>query len=209
MAVSEVICAILFKRLSVSAPEPYLVTLPSLLAQTIRDETLRTVLSSNSGPHFATAFLENTSDVQAGQKIAKSLKEPAEDILGADNFVLNTDRSGGKPNLRYKHDALYAIDHGCAFQALKMGHDWHYLPITFIEAHACHQTIFRSNSGFKKVFTNWENTVTNDLILDLINSVPKEWNVDPQELKIITAHLMDTMGRLSDVKTHLTTSCPP
>lgn len=118
MLAAEIISALLFARLGIRTPRPYLVEIDSQFISTDNLPELAERLKGHPRLAFATNLLHSDGLIDT-RNLKRSFVNRFMDqiwwILVGDNVIYNIDRRKENPNLLADRTGVYAIDHGLAF----------------------------------------------------------------------------------------------
>jgi hypothetical protein len=120
--------ALLGKRLGLNIPEIAVVHIDPRLGDVVSDETARETLKKHAGPHFGSRDVgPGVAIVNQGYTLMGETLEQAIDIFAFDMLIENADRSAigvaGNPNVLFRGNDLFPIDHELAFSFVDLiGH---------------------------------------------------------------------------------------
>jgi hypothetical protein len=112
--VAEVIVAELAESLGLRVPARLLVHLPTGVESLDENDELADLLRASAGVNLGFAYLEDAPSFAPATDVARVREEDAAAILWLDGLVANPDRTERNPNLLWRGDALWLIDHGAA-----------------------------------------------------------------------------------------------
>ena len=112
--VAEVIVAELAESLGLRVPARALVEFPDAVESVDENDELADLLLASAGLNLGFAYLRDASIFVPGADVARVAEEEAAAILWLDGLVANPDRTARNPNLLWRENALWLIDHGAA-----------------------------------------------------------------------------------------------
>lgn len=118
--IAELVVGMIAQRLALPLPELTVIRLDDGMARTERDPEIQDILNGSVGLNVGLGYLE-------GAFTFDPLAVPALDpvtvarIVWLDGFTTNIDRTPRNPNLLYRNDGLWLIDHGAS---LYFHHNW-------------------------------------------------------------------------------------
>jgi hypothetical protein len=114
--VSELIASQLAIFLDIPIPEPAIINIDPLLSEIIPDTVLSQKIRKSAGYNFGSKFICQGFDTwPVGKPVPANLKTLALEIFAFDALIQNPDRRIDKPNVLWKGDELYIIDHEMGF----------------------------------------------------------------------------------------------
>jgi hypothetical protein len=112
--VAEVIVAELAQSLGLRVPARAVVHLPEVVESVDENDELADLLRASAGINLGFAYMKDASIFAPAADVARVGEEEAAAILWLDGLVANPDRTARNPNLLWRDDALWLIDHGAA-----------------------------------------------------------------------------------------------
>ena len=192
--VNEFIASQLAEHLSLPIPTSLLVYIPDSFVQQ------SPVLSARSfvgGLQFATQYVEHTEQIPKFDPHKEfnigTNQETLADLIVFDYWLGNTDRS--RRNLLLQRNErgechFLLIDHGNCFREKRIS------PFRFRTAHKWCLSLIDDTERLAHSVQKVQN-LSNDTILEIIHSVPKEWNVSQQQKESIFHYLVEGKQTLS------------
>ena len=119
--VAEIIVAELAEALGLKVPDRALVMLDPTFGQGERDPEIQDVLAASRGVNVGLRYMDgafNLDPVAIPERVEAGF---ATTLVWLDALVLNPDRSARNPNIMFRADDVWLIDHGAA---LYFHHDW-------------------------------------------------------------------------------------
>ncbi len=111
----ELLSACLAADLKLPIPKPYLVEIPDMLFQNMRDSIAADYLTRSSSLAFGSTYVGTQfSTIQSGFTMSDTQAKAAWPIFLFDGIIQNVDRRVGNPNCLVKGDQFRIIDHEAA-----------------------------------------------------------------------------------------------
>jgi len=176
---SELLAALLARQLDIPTPEPMLVEIDPALADGLADTELRQRIGGSAGLNFGCRLLTGGYETwPVGRAIPLSLRQAALELFAFDVLVQNPDRRREKPNLLWKGDELYAIDHEAAFSFvydILGGTDpFDVSSLPFLNGHVFFAQLRGKEHDLER-FAGALDTVTDTRIQKMVEGLPPEW----------------------------------
>jgi hypothetical protein len=176
---AELLASLLARQLDVPVPEPMLVAVDPGLADGLTDPTLCDHIRRSAGVNFGCRLLTGGYETwPVGKAIPVALRQTAAELFAFDVLIQNPDRRRNKPNLLWRGDELYAIDHEAAFSfvydVLGMAdtHDVSSLP--FLKDHVFFDQL-RGREHDLSRFAGALDTVSDSRLNEIMGAIPNEW----------------------------------
>jgi hypothetical protein len=112
--VAEVIVAALAESLGLRVPERSLIRFGSEMPSEDANDELADLLRASAGINLGFAYLDDVRHFAPATDVGRVRHKEADKILWLDGLVVNVDRSPRNPNLLWRGDDLWLIDHGAA-----------------------------------------------------------------------------------------------
>jgi hypothetical protein len=112
--VAEIIVAALAESLGLRVPERSLVQFGEAVESADQNDELADLLRASAGINLGFAYLEDAVNFAPATDAARVTQQDAAAILWLDGLVTNPDRTAHNPNLLWRGDDLWLIDHGAA-----------------------------------------------------------------------------------------------
>ena len=181
--IAELITGQIARALDLPVPDVALVSLDKSLAKTERDPEIQDILLGSVGVNVGLRYLE-------GAFMFDPLAVPDTDqrliagIVWLDALTTNVDRTHRNPNMLYREDGLWLIDHGAA---LYFHHNWAGLtpeiiasPFKPIREHIFLRNLTNSDL-FREIDTAYTALLTEDVLAAIVQQVPDVLLLDAPE----------------------------
>lgn len=113
-SVAELVCNLLATELGLSAPQPFLVEIPSGFDALVPDVEARRQFADVRGPQFGCQFLLGQTISAPFRNVPANKRDEALAVLLFDALVQNADRRDEKPNILEHGEGYFLIDHDLA-----------------------------------------------------------------------------------------------
>lgn len=107
----ELVCAVLARAAGLTVPDYAVVEVGEAFAVSVCETDAREELINNIGENFGSVYQEDCSIFMPGMRVGEAGRLGLEGVLALDAFVINPDRTVTKPNLIFRGDTIYLIDH--------------------------------------------------------------------------------------------------
>jgi hypothetical protein len=196
---SELLAALLARQLDIPTPEPMLVEIDPALADGMSDADLRTRIRGSGGLNFGCRLLTGGYETwPVGRAIPFSLRQAALEMFAFDLLIQNPDRRREKPNLLWKGDELYAIDHEAAFSfvydILGGADPFDVSSLPFVKNHVFFAQLRGKEHDLER-FAGALETVTDERLQNMMQSLPPEWR-SPRTMMMVE-HLLTVTGDIN------------
>lgn len=204
----ELICSVLARFLGLRVPDYAIVEVTSDFALSIPNETLRNLLQANLGENFGTVFHPSLALWQVVSNIkSQPILDQLEDILTFDATVINRDRKRGRPNLLFRGEELYLIDHSLALMICildpRLTEECELFPDGEVYEHCTSHHLRSKGRGYCRITDKWENNVTAVLIRSVTAMVPHSWEENPGEIRKLSTFLVSRSLRCREIRMNL------
>ena len=189
---AELVASQLAAFLDILTPEVAIINVDSLLAEAVSDSALSRKIVESNGLNFGSKVLTGGFDTwPIGKAIPSSLLQTATEIFAFDAMIQNPDRRMDKPNVLWKADQLYIIDHEMGFSfVLAIGSlpdPWQISSLGWLKNHLFYPHLKGRAINLDR-FAGALETVTEDAIGGIMANIPQEWHRD--SVAIIQRHIM-------------------
>lgn len=198
--IGELIASQLANVLDIPAPEAAIINLDPLLADVIPDTELSLKIKGSAGSNFGSKVITGGFDTwPVGKSIPPSLKTLAVEIFAFDALIQNPDRRVDKPNILWKGDELYIIDHEMGFsfiyEILPLSDPWQITTLGFMKNHLFYGGLKGQPINLDR-FGGALELLSDTVMAKITANVPEEWqnnNIQKIENHIneITHHIND------------------
>jgi hypothetical protein len=131
------------------------------------------------------------------KSIPSNLKALATEIFAFDALIQNPDRRSDKPNILWKSDEIFIIDHEMGFSfvysILQSKEPWKVSEIDFLRKHLFYNKLKGQTLNFDR-FAGVLETLAKDGIESILNMVPEEWKTP--KIESIGNHLAAICGHV-------------
>lgn len=197
----EFIAAHIAALLEIPMPVPALIELDAALGDITPQPTIAQRISASVGLNFGTRYLTPGHITWvANDPVPLSLREVASEVMAFDALIDNADRRRDKPNLLWKGDALYVIDHELAFAfartVLWKPQSWTARRLSFLRDHPLYAGL-RGQTIDLRAFVGGLESLDDNEIERICESVPPEFGTT--YLDRIAEHLRDARNHVTDL----------
>lgn len=179
----EVIAVCLAADLGLPVPKPYLVEIPSTLADSVSDAGLAQSLKTSSNVGFGSSRAGNQyNDWMTGSRITQSMLPTAMSVFVFDAIIENVDRRTANPNCLISGEQIRLIDHELAFPDnaiiigwappwVSGGLEW----INDPEKHIFYKHLKSSDLDFSVLLGLWS-AISDARLRQYRDAIPPEWS---------------------------------
>jgi len=197
----EVVASLLAKHIGLVVPDPAIVKIEDALVGAIIDQYVAESVRKSIGLNFGSKFISGGFVTwPCGKSVPISIKQNAVDTFVFDMLIQNPDRRISKPNLLWKDDQLYLIDHEMGFSFLLdiflPQESWRIANLNFINEHVFFNDLRHSNNLDFSRYERALRSVTNEIWNDFVEQIPQEW---------INGNLEKIKNHIYQVRDNLTT----
>lgn len=205
--IRETVGTLVARKLGLLAPEPVLVIVPPDFHEIIFDYPDHKALAArSSGFNVGSIQLPPGSMVwQNTSRPSRISNETIEQIFVFDAFAQNTDREAHNPNLLFREDELYPIDHERCFAYLDGEWPWRsFLGQNTLQHHVLWPYLDRTNELFGSDLNYALGDLTEDWLSELSAGFPPEFLTNRNDLTQIIGYLRSVVRNRSDFLESLT-----
>ena len=203
----ELICAVLARAIGLKVPDYAIVKVTQEFANSIHDSSTRHLFFDNIGENFGSVFHQSSvlwsSTFQPAQVVIGQL----EDIITFDGIVINGDRQISNPNLLYRDDQLFLIDHSLALPVYWQSEQKLKSSFSFSEDnildHCASSHLKRQDCSYSRVCNNWQERINTQKLEELRTMLPSSWEHGPGNIDRIFRFLARRNLHLADISTNL------
>jgi hypothetical protein len=192
----ECVAAQLAIRLGLHTPSPAIVLLDPALADATPDQRVSGKIRENLGVNYGCCFLAGYNTWYVDGPVPLSLRQAACEIMAFDALIDNGDRRREKPNLLWKGEEIFVIDHELAFSFVRLIGDtpapFDYHSLGFLRKHPLYAGLRRRPIDLGRMTGELQSLDETTLNL-LFDAAPAEFGRAYQER--IVAWLMSAAGR--------------
>ena len=175
-------------------------TLSGLISE--KDSDMRKIVKNSAGMNFATeALVGGYGTWPVDKAIPISARQLASEIFSFDALIQNPDRRVNNPNLLWKDDEIFVIDHDLAFSFLyQLGEsnspwDLKGSDFDFLNDHVFYKQLKGQNIDLDR-FNGALQAISAETIDQMTEEVPPEWT--NENVSKISKHLKDLRDHSSD-----------
>ncbi len=163
------------------------------MADVIVDSNLSYRIQESAGMNFGSKVITGGFETwPVGRAVPSSLKKLAAEIFAFDALIQNPDRRAEKPNILWKGDDLYIIDHEMGFSfiydILPVPCPWKATNMKFMRNHLFHAALKNEMINLDRFIGVLELLSDNDLRV-IEENVPIQWRTN--SLGKIMGHIRD------------------
>jgi len=189
----ELMASLVADELGIAAPAPALVEIDPAMARVILeiDPAASRVLAKSGGTNFGTQLLVGGFRTWAtDQPVPIGLRRAATEVFAFDALIQNPDRRFDNPNLLWRDEEIFVIDHDSAFSFLYALGDrrfpWNLENALFLEQHVFYRALKGKPTDLER-FGGALEAMADDKIERIARAVPTEWR--NAKLTSIVSHL--------------------
>jgi hypothetical protein len=194
-SMAELMASQLALFLDIPTPEPAIIRVDPELADIIPDEELANTIRESAGLNFGSKLVTPGFETwPVGEQVPVSLIQLAGEIFAFDALIQNPDRKNNKPNILWKGDELYIIDHemGFSFVYPILGQD---SSLDFLKDHLFYQSLKAEEINFDR-FAGALESLSTERLNDMIANIPEEWN--NEHITTISRHISNVTNHVND-----------
>jgi hypothetical protein len=197
---SELIASLLASFFDLQTPSPALIKIDPILAEAIHDSDLKLKIRNSIGLNFGSSFLSGGYETwPIGKSIPVALRPSAAEIFAFDALIQNPDRRSEKPNVLWKGDLIYIIDHELGFSFIydifQKPNPWKISELVFLRSHLFYNKLKGQSNNFDR-FAGALEALSPDKLGQITSSVPDEWK--PGKINLIEQHLLEISRHAND-----------
>lgn len=191
--VAELMAAQLAKFLDIPVPEPALIQVDPAITEVISDQELADKLRNSAGLNYGSRFITGGFETRPiGKALPMALKQLSLEIFAFDALLQNPDRRDDKPNILWKSDDLYIIDHEMSFSfiyaILQSANPWQLSELPFLRKHLFYPGLKGQGVSLDR-FAGALETLSEEVLDEMIKNIPEEWRND--NISKMVAHLRE------------------
>jgi len=200
--IAELVGGQIAKALKLQLPELVFANLDEAFGRTEADEEIQDLLQGSQGLNLALHFLSGaiTFDPVVTTVDAKL----ASQIVWLDAYITNVDRTFKNTNMLIWHKELWLIDHGACLYFHHSWNNWEQhakSPFALIKDHV----LLPQASLLKEVDTEFKALLTNEILEEIVNTIPLEWlqwedtDEKPEALRNVYLQFLQTRLNNSEI----------
>ena len=200
----ELMASLLASELGLNAPIPAIVEIDPAIGNLLssRDSEMARIIRRSAGQNFGTEVLVGGYGVWPINKyVPASLRPSAGEIFAFDALIQNPDRKVNNPNLLWKGEEIFLIDHELAFSFLfQIGNPpepWRLEGEAgaFLNDHVFYQELRGQEVDLARFQRALEGLSDEDLA-GMVDQIPREWN--NESVSRISSHLKSVRDHAAD-----------
>lgn len=198
--IAELLASQLAQVLDIPTPEPAIIYIDPLLAEAVSDTNLSEKIRSSAGLNYGSRVITGGFDTwPVGKAIPSNLKVLASEILAFDALIQNPDRRVDKPNILWKGDELYVIDHEMGFsfiyEILPSANPWQITRLGFMKSHLFYAVLKGQTINLDR-FAGAIELLTDDVLNKMVSNIPLEWQ--DNNISKITTHIKEITNHVNE-----------
>lgn len=184
---AELIASLTATALGIATPEPAIIEIDPALAEIVPDQELAAAIKGSAGPNCGSKVLTGGYVTwPAGMTIKEPLTQLAADVFCFDALIQNPDRKPENPNILWRGDELYVIDHELSFSFIYLiapeERPWQVSHFDFLKGHLFYRQLKGARVGFERFESAMKSLPGR--ISEIISDVPDEWkNANVQKIE--------------------------
>lgn len=198
--VAELLAAQLAKFLDIPVPEPAIIRVDPAITEVISDQELADKIRNSAGLNYGNQFITGGFETwPIGKALPMALKQLSVEIFAFDALVQNPDRRNDKPNVLWRGDDLYIIDHEMSFSfvydILPLSNSWQVSGLPFLRKHLFYQGLKGREVSLDR-FAGALETLSEEVLDEMISNVPEDWRND--NISKMAAHLKEISSHTNE-----------
>jgi hypothetical protein len=194
----EFLAAQISALLDIPSPKPAVIQFDTELAESIEDIAVKDRVERSLGLNFGTEYkTPGYTTWPKGDPIPPPLRQLAAEIVAFEVLIDNADRGAQKPNILYRNDEIFVIDHETAFAFTRLigppPDEWTTERIKFIYDHPFYPGLRGQALELDRFASNAER-LTAEEIAAISAAVPDGFGRD--HLEKIAAHFVSVGGQM-------------
>lgn len=203
----ESVAAQLALCLGLRVPSPAVVVLDQPLANAAQDLQVADRILKSLGPNYGCQYLVGYSTWPVNEPVPLSLQRTAFEIMAFDALIDNADRRRVRPNLLWKTDEIFILDHELAFSFSRLignrPQPFDYESLSFLRDHPLYAGLKGRPIDLSRIIGEIESLERAPLD-SFFESAPVEFGRDHKETIIDwlisatqrTNHMADSLGKI-------------
>ncbi len=170
--IAELVGGQIAKALKLQLPELVFANLDEAFGRSEGDEEIQDLLQGSQGLNLALHFLSGS--ITFDPVVTTVDDKLASQIVWLDAYITNVDRTFRNTNMLIWHKELWLIDHGACLYFHHSWNNWEQhakSPFTLIKDHV----LLPQASLLKEVDAEFKALLTNEILEDIVNTIPEEW----------------------------------
>lgn len=188
----ELIASLLAKLLGIPTPEPAIIEIDPVMADVIDDSELAAAIRESAGLNFGSRFMSGGYTTwPVGMGIPPNIMQLAAEIFAFDALIQNPDRRRDKPNLLWKGEEIYIIDHEIGFSFVyAISPD-----LGFLSEHLFYKGLKGKDLKFDR-FAGALGAISDDEIEKVFSCIPPVWSND--KIQKVKKHTKEILGHVDE-----------
>ena len=171
-----------------------------MLAEAVSDAHLSEKIRDSAGLNFGSRLMTGGLVTwPVGKAIPSTLKVMASEILAFDALIQNPDRRVDKPNILWKGDELYVIDHEMGFsfiyEILPLVDPWKITRLDFMKSHLFYAVLKGQAINLDR-FAGAIELLTDNVLNEMVSNIPTEWQND--NISKIMTHIKEITNHVNE-----------
>ncbi|SHL18578.1 HipA family kinase [Flavobacterium chilense] len=200
--IAELVGGQIAKALKLQLPELVFANLDEAFGRTEADEEIQDLLQGSQGLNLALHFLSGAITFDPVVTIVDA--KLASQIVWLDAYITNVDRTFKNTNMLIWHKELWLIDHGACLYFHHSWNNWEQhakSPFALIKDHV----LLPQASLLKEVDTEFKAILTNEILEEIVNTIPLEWlqwedtDETPEALRNVYLQFLQTRLNNSEI----------
>jgi hypothetical protein len=203
----ELLGSLVAEFLGIATPEPALIDLDASFAEALRagDADVAEIIRKSSGVNFGTRLLSGGYRTwPVDMAIPSSLRPVAAEIFAFDALIQNPDRRYDNPNILFRDEEIFVIDHESAFSFVYAigapNQPWNIEGAAFLENHVFYRGL-RGGKVDTERFVGALGALSDEVVTGLADKVPAEWK--SEHLTKILEHLRSAGKHATEFGQHV------
>ncbi|MDR7370609.1 HipA family kinase [Flavobacterium aquidurense] len=170
--IAELVGGQIAKALKLQLPELVYANLDEAFGRSEGDEEIQDLLQGSQGLNLALHFLSGA--ITFDPVVTTVDDKLASQIVWLDAYITNVDRTFRNTNMLIWHKELWLIDHGACLYFHHSWNNWEQhakSPFALIKDHV----LLPQASLLKEVDAEFKVLLTNEILEDIVNTIPEEW----------------------------------
>ncbi|MFB3387253.1 HipA family kinase [Flavobacterium sp. LAR06] len=200
--IAELVGGQIAKALKLQLPELVFANLDEAFGRSEGDEEIQDLLQGSQGLNLALHFLSGS--ITFDSVVTTVDDKLASQIVWLDAYITNVDRTFRNTNMLIWHKELWLIDHGACLYFHHSWNNWEQhakSPFALIKDHV----LLPQASLLKEVDAEFKALLTNEILEEIVNTIPEEWLVwedtgeTPEALRNVYLQFLQTRLNNSEI----------
>jgi hypothetical protein len=196
----ELIASELAHLLGLPTPEPAIIEITPALGAIMDDSEFVLRIGANAGLNFGSKFMAGGFMKWAvGMGIPTNLVQLAIEIFAFDAMIQNPDRRAEKPNVLWKDEELYMIDHEMSFSFVydifPSPTPWKIAGLNFLKNHLFYHGLQQKTVNLDR-FAGVLEALSDDNLGAVLSNIPREWDND--KIPRVAEHIKEVVNHSNE-----------